>query len=851
MLIAPILARVRTDVTAIFADGRAAWTSEPLTQENFARHLNGGPRRGCALIPEGSDVCASAVVDIDAHNGESWDDVVAAACAIADALEDRGMPVQAFRSSGGKGMHLWMLWEQAVPARDVRAAVRSAVKDAGYTEGTGGVGKAQVEVYPRQDSVGVGKRGSLVWLPLAGESVPVTLGDNDARIGQREDAEWMPAPAWSAVPPPAPVEERSVGGSSGAGVGRPTVPWADVLAALETVENEGEASLDYDGWLRVVMAVHFEASARGCLDEGLAAVEAWSAQSHKHDEAFLRQRVWPYLKSGAEVGGEAVTGLSLIAMGGAVGAHDMDVVEDPVSEADWLRVGPEDVWVDRIRACADPEQLRQELAAGIRSDRSLQRDPVARERVVKAWRNRIGELCDVTVRITEARKQLRPQSGGAVVGARADWIQPWVYVQQEDAFVHRDSKVRLSTKAFDLTYVKEAAAAMGLDPEESLGTSATRVATAVADVKKVLRTLYMPTCGQFFRMDGGEYLNLYRPDQIVGMPDPMTAADWAAVAEWKAHLQWLLAHDEERELLLDWMCHQVRHPGKKIRWAVLLCGQEGDGKTAFSALLSAVMGHGNVRVIDSHQLESQFTAWSHGAAVGVLEEVYVPGHNRHEVVNRLKSRITNDVIEVHAKGRDPYNAPNTMNYLAFTNHEDALPQSEGGRRWLALRTRYTPAGLREALAQDPQHFERLFATLEDHAGGLRRWLYERPFSALWQPDRPAYETAFLRRMRALSVSEEAVLLEDMIDAEVPGVTDLAVSVSHLTAEVKQRRGLQLRSRAVAKALGDAGFRYAGRHRVRGERIRIWVKDGVSESDCLETLYKSLDSVEDFGHLSHK
>ena len=839
MLLDPIIARVRTDVTAVYSRGQASWTSEPLTQENLARHFNGGPRRGCALIPEGSDVCASAVVDIDAHQGEPWEAVVAAACAIADALEERGMPVQAFRSSGGKGMHLWMLWEQAVPARDVRGAVRAAVEAAGYAEGTGGVGKQQVEIYPRQDSVAVGKRGSLVWLPLAGESVPVTLGEGEARLGQREDAEWLPAPAWADVPPAVAVPARGAGGG-GAG-GRPTVPWADVLAALKTVENRDEASLDYDGWLRVVMAVHFEASARGCLDEGLEALEAWSAQSHKHDETFLRERVWPYLKSGSEVGGDVVTGLSLIAMAGTVGAHDMEVVEDPVSEADWLKVGAEDVWIDRIRACGDAEQLRREMAVGIRSDRTLQADPVARERVVKAWRERIGSLCGVTVRITDARRELRSKTAGVV---SAGWLDPWVYVQQEDAFVHRDSKIRLSTKAFDLTYAREAAAAMGMDPQEATGASATRVATALADVKKVLRTLYMPVCGQFFRLDGGEYLNLYRPDQVVGMPDPMTAGDWAAVAEWKAHLKWLLAHEEERELLLDWMCHQVRHPGKKIRWAVLLCGQEGDGKTAFSALLSAVMGHGNVRVIDSHQLESPFTAWSHGAAVGVLEEVYVPGHNRHEVVNRLKSRITNDVIEVHAKGRDPYNAPNTMNYLAFTNHEDALPQAEGGRRWLALRTRYTPSTLREALAKDPQHFERLFATIEDHAGGLRRWLFERPFSALWQPDRPAHETAFLRRMRALSVSEESALLEDMIDAQVPGVTELAVSVSHLTSAVKQRRGIQMRTRAVSKALADAGFRCLGRQRVAGQRLRVWTKDGEPENSCLEVLSKSLDSVED-------
>ena len=62
----PLTKRVRRDVTAVKrADGVQAWTQEPLTVENLARHLNGGPARGVCPIKAGESVTLVALLDFD------------------------------------------------------------------------------------------------------------------------------------------------------------------------------------------------------------------------------------------------------------------------------------------------------------------------------------------------------------------------------------------------------------------------------------------------------------------------------------------------------------------------------------------------------------------------------------------------------------------------------------------------------------------------------------------------------------------------------------------------------------------------------------------------------------------
>lgn len=178
----PLVDRVRTDVSAVKkASGKQAWTDQPITEERLASHLNGGPARGVCPIKEGESVTLVAVLDFDSHKGEiDWPTMSTVVARVHDALVlGWGMEPILFRSSGGRGVHLYLLWDEPQDCYSVREFLRSVLESCGLKSGTGGVIKGEVEIFPRQDEVKMGGRGNQFVLPLAGASLPLQLSEEE------------------------------------------------------------------------------------------------------------------------------------------------------------------------------------------------------------------------------------------------------------------------------------------------------------------------------------------------------------------------------------------------------------------------------------------------------------------------------------------------------------------------------------------------------------------------------------------------------------------------------------------------------------------------------------------------
>src|SRR5574341_1130002 len=170
----PLTSRVRTDVTAAKEVGEkhSTWRRVPLTDERLAQHLNGGPARGVCPIQAGESVTMVALLDFDSHGGEtSWGEMAATAAGVADTLALAwGAPVVAFRSSGGRGVHLYLLWDEPQDAYSVRQWLREVLESCGLKSGTRGVANGEVEIFPKQDEVPLGGFGNQFILPLDGGS---------------------------------------------------------------------------------------------------------------------------------------------------------------------------------------------------------------------------------------------------------------------------------------------------------------------------------------------------------------------------------------------------------------------------------------------------------------------------------------------------------------------------------------------------------------------------------------------------------------------------------------------------------------------------------------------------------
>lgn len=299
----PLTKRVRRDVTAVKrADGVQAWTRERLTVENLAKHLNGGPARGVCPIKAGESVTLVALLDFDSHGGETpWPQMSCIAAGVVDVLTlAYGCEPLAFRSSGGRGIHLYLMWDEPQDARSVRVWLGHVLGFCGLRNGVGGVAAGCVEVFPKQDSVPADGFGNQFILPLAGKGELLAFEDLSVSLvpaGRPLDAsDWRMSPSVPTVAPaPRPVSAVS---------DTPAV-WRDALAAITA--GQSKHPLTYDQWRNVVFAIHYETDG-----QGLALAHEMSAASTKYDPAFLDSRVWPYVRDRTD--GAQVTGRTLMAI---------------------------------------------------------------------------------------------------------------------------------------------------------------------------------------------------------------------------------------------------------------------------------------------------------------------------------------------------------------------------------------------------------------------------------------------------------------------------------------------------------------------------------------------------------
>jgi len=320
----PLLIRVRRDITAVRKPGKPPfWTTDPLTDESMLKHLNGVQElRGVCPIHEGSSTTQVALLDMDSHKGEvPWEDMLARAIVVRDGLLAEGLKPLMFRSSGGNGIHLIMVWDQPQDAGAVRRKLRSIIMDLGYVDKAGGRGVLDdwIEVFPKQDYVPEGGNGNQFILPLGAQSRYI-----DPAAGLIEDngaaAKML---VWEASKDIAPVTESLE--SSDAPISHPSTIDMDfeiVVAQqplgidrdriIEYLKSIPCADCSYDEWVEVGAALHHET--QGSAD-GLKLFDAWSAVDKARYKKSEVAKKW---KSFGKYTGTPITMASIIKKVGGV-----------------------------------------------------------------------------------------------------------------------------------------------------------------------------------------------------------------------------------------------------------------------------------------------------------------------------------------------------------------------------------------------------------------------------------------------------------------------------------------------------------------------------------------------------
>lgn len=411
------------------------------------------------------------------------------------------------------------------------------------------------------------------------------------------------------------------------------------------------------------------------------------------------------------------------------------------------------------------------------------------------------------------------------------WAKKWAYDSATDRFIHMEYKFTCTKQGFDATNDRYALTKKDLlDGNRSPSQSASEIALNVHTVPIVVGQRYMPGYDTIFEDTGGMYANTYREPEIAEPESPLPPRDVRNIARVRDHISHLLAQENEQRMFLDWLSWVVQNPGNHVNYAVLLQGVEGDGKSFFAELMRAVMGMGNVNLLNGHTiLSSNFSDWAVGQCLVCVEEVrMVSGRNtpdKWEAINKIKPLITNQSIEVHRKGKPTTTERNTSSYLMFSNHKDALPLDDNSRRYLVLFTRWQQQqALLEFREANPHYYKKLYRAIAESAPALRQWLLRHDQAPSFDAQGNAPSTVALRTMIRMSKPEFIVALMVVIEEnETLEASDHLVDITGL-AHVMMGRGVEWpREKPLVMMLDREGYTYLGRIRVSDERHHFYSK----------------------------
>lgn len=454
---------------------------------------------------------------------------------------------------------------------------------------------------------------------------------------------------------------------------------------------------------------------------------------------------------------------------------------------------------------------------------------------------RIGEA-DLRKEMSRLRSVERKEK--ADEGTTELWLQPFVYDSAADRFIHtcNTTEVVMSPAAFDRTFGHkmleiEAGAEGGIPTNGKPKVDATTHALNVRKIPTVIGGIYAPEIDDAVITPENKIikvtthkLNTYARHLI-----PPLEADPEKVAKvakwWRIHLETLIG-DKQTADYVHWFCAAlVQHPGRKIPWAILFQSAEGVGKTLLSELIGAAIAQENVSIVEPSSLASgAWNEWAANVQLIVFEEIKVPGHARIETMNRLKTILTNENIQVVQKFKDSRKARNVANVLAFTNFKDSIHLSESSRRWLVI---WSPIQTKQQVAalHASGHFTKV-AVIKKHGGALRKHLMDTVIPDDFPWDGPPPETAYTR----LTINEGKNVLqreiEDMIaNPGEPLVCCDVIDLAHLDDSTYALAKNNHPARHYLQILGYEPYG-EGKFDINGHRTEVWWHAGNFDmSEC--------------------
>jgi len=661
---------------------------------------------------------------------------------------------------------------------------------------------------------------------------------------------------------------------------------AEVDKALEMLPAKG---LEYDEWVQVGLALwHQYQGSTG--DDGFGRWVEWSKKDAARFNGSEMRKKW---KSG---GGRSnpVTMASVFAKVGGLSvvrealfdeqyADDNALVivgsdsDDSDDSEDGKGSEPKGALAlverfsqaaDKIEGLADYEKLKQALLRV--PERRLGPDyrGMIAEEVYSGWGKGAGLTKTDIKKSFMPEKKRKAHSVGSSQGdenaverravseadcwdeEKPDWLRGWVFDETDAEFVQIDSGHSIKRESFRMKFDRE-------DDCEEHETDAVTLSSKIYPIPTVSGRMYWPGNGRLFQTEGSglSYLNTWlggggvqaAPEGSFEIGDDSLEGQAAAV--FLRHMELTVRDERERKLMMDWMAWVYNNPGSRVRWALLLWGIEGNGKSYFHRILTRLMGRDS-RTVAASTIEERFTDWAEGCRLIGIEEIRVSGTNKWRTLDKMKPFISNDEIQVEGKGKAAKVVPNFASYMLFTNHADAIPVGDGDRRYFVVFTRHrTKADLLEQHGGEEgvgRYFQTLFDVSLAGIAGIGQLLASHQYSSEFDPNGRAPDSSGRDEMRMLHISDEDEALADALEMfRGPFINDTIIDLTQLQDEAYNDGDIELpKTKALSHKLIELGYRKGTRVRARKKQRRFWYQPNkISLEDAEKTMRTGIEQYD--------
>lgn len=583
--------------------------------------------------------------------------------------------------------------------------------------------------------------------------------------------------------------------------------WQGTVGELEDLIADLPPAEDYGEWFPVLAALK---DAEREPDEFKEIAREWSSRADNYDEDYFETK-WEQ-GSFNRAGGHAFTIKSI-----------QRKIEDVQME--------EDVLQKIVPAFEQADNLKEWDAAAAR----LRETPI--------WGTirdfAVEKACDEYKRLTGKKIPASTKKQALSVDhtqfEAPEWVQPWVFAETENCFMHKTNLTRVVPHAFNNANAQHTLH-LGCTPEI--------YATSLRPVPVVYGAMYLPSHHgamnhlwkpvrniegeEFFYYNGHTWLNTFKPHTIPVMAEKLTKKGKAAVEVVLNFFRTQFPDPVEFQHVMDWLAWVINNPTKRMTYALMILGGQGSGKSIIKKFMQYMLGMENVGTVNNQVIHKSFTGWQGGSILKVIEEISVAGH-RFDVVNALKEPITNETLFVERKNKEGVEEVNTASWMMYTNDIAALPISQNDRRFLMVRSFFRSKQQVSAfLFDNPDFFRDFEKAFTKHAGEIRLWFKDWTYSDTFDhAGGHAPLTQAGEDMIDNAQDDFSIAVREAIDSEeVGGMTSELIHSYFLTSHIP--REVRPSDRFIASRLADLGYVKLGRGRVvtrvNGARGTVYAKN---------------------------